>query len=159
MYKLLFLLLSTLIVGRAETTGVYEIFQEASLSSAVQKITLQQVASGTRDITIVSASMWCDVDTTFTLSVNGTAATATSGTVKKLNAWQQSATAAVWTSSNVGSGTTLRTYPFSAGAGIISTSFYKMVIPRNFGTTGNVTLSTTSITGNCKMSLTWEENK
>jgi len=155
--KLCLLLLLPLGALAADQTGVYSLYQEASLSTAIQKITVQQIASGTRDIQFKTASMWCNAATTFTLSLNGTAATATTSTPTILNG--TAATATGWTSSNVGSGTTIQKYDFLAGANekVIELSDFKIL--KGAGTAANLTIATTSITATCRISIKWSESK
>lgn len=153
--RLFLLLLLSLNVYAADQIGVYVLYQEASLSSTAQKLTVQQIASGTRDIQFVSASMWCNAATTFTLSINGTAATMTTATPTPIAG--VAATATGWTSSDVGSGTTVMKYDFLAGANekVIDLSDFKIL--RSAGTSANLTIGTTSITATCRTSIKWRE--
>lgn len=150
-------LLLLMVPLRAEMTGSYTHFLKSSLSSSTIKLTVQQIASGTRDLHFVSVGLKCTVDATFTLSLNGTAASATSGTVKKNNPWQPNATATVWTASNVGSGTTHRTFDVIGGTSEQAFDLSRFIIPRGAGTGANLTVTSSSVTGDCSISIVWEE--
>jgi len=153
--KLFILFLLPLAALAADQVGIYTLYQEASLTSSAQKITVQQIASGTRDIQFKTASMWCSAATTFTLSVNGTAATATTAIPTPLFGVVSTVTG--WTSSNVGSGTTIMKYDFPAGGSSIVIDLSDFKISRGAGTSANLTLATTSITATCRMSIKWGE--
>ena len=157
--KLGLLLILALPIPAADVTGNYVLYQEASLSTAVQKLTLQQISSGTRDIILDHATVWCSADATFTISKSGTAATATSATPTKLNSWQDAATAIGYTSSDVGSGTTIKKVAFKQNAPEFTIDLAHMRIPKNAGTTGNITLNTDSITATCRIAIYFSESK
>lgn len=153
------LVLLLLAVGslRAEMTGSYTHFQKLTLSGSTIKLTVQQIASGTRELRFVSLGLQCTVNVTFTLSLNGTAANATAGTVKKN--YGQTATATVWTASNVGAGTTHRTYDVIGGVTEQGFDLSRFILPRGGGTAANLTLTSSSATGDCSVSIVWEEWK
>lgn len=153
--RLFILFLLPLAALAADQVGVYSLYQEASLTSAAQSLTVQQIASGTRDIQFKTASMWCNQATTFTLAINGTAATSTTATPTQI--FGPVATATGWTASNVGAGTTVMKYDFLAGANekVIDLSDFKIL--RGAGTGANLTISTTSITATCRISIKWSE--
>lgn len=157
MKKLLFFLCFSLKLAATDVIGVYLAYEEASLSSSSQKVTVQQISSGTRDLQFDTASLWCSVDTTFSLSRTGTAATATSHTPLNINSWQPTATSIFYTSSDVGTGTLIRKYDYKANSPDIVVDLSDVLILRNAGTTGNITFSTTSISGTCRISITYKE--
>ena len=157
MKKLFLLLLLLVLPLPSAITGTYIFYQQASLTSSAQKVTIQQVSSGTRDIHFDSVSMWCSEDATFTLSKAGTAATTTAGTIVKINTPNPASTVTAYTSSNVGSETTLNAYAFKKDSSPLVIDLKSMVIPRNSGTTGNLTLGTNSITATCRISFLWDE--
>jgi hypothetical protein len=157
--RLFLLLILSISAYAADEVGQYTTYQEASLTSAVQAVTVQQIASGTHDIAFKRATIWCSSAATFTLAINGTAATSTSGTVNKFNLWQPIATATSWTASNVGTGTVLKKYDFQAAQPEITIDLSYIKILRNAGTGANVTLSTNSITSTCRISFVWAEIK
>lgn len=157
MLRLLLLVYLALNCFAADVVGSYIFYQEASLSGASQKVTIQQASSGTRDLVFNSVSLWCNVDATFTISRTGTAATATSGTVNRINTWQPTATASAYTSSDVGAGTSLRSYYFKGNSPELVLDLENFKILRNAGTTGNITVATNSVTGTCRISFLWDE--
>lgn len=140
-----------------DKTGDYVLYQEASLTSAVQKLTLQQISSGTRNIVLDYATLWCSADATFTLSRTGTAATTTTLAPTKLRPISDAATAIGYTSSDVGSGTTLKKIAYKANAPEITVPLNKISIPKNAGTTGNFTINTDSITATCRVAIFFSE--
>ena len=153
----LILFLCTVCSCWAEVTGTYIAYKESSLSTSTEKITVQQVSSGTRDIRFISASLWCDADATFTLTRTGTAASATTLTTIRINPWQSTSTATAWSGSNVGTGTTIRAYAFKSGSPELVLALDKIIVPRSFGTTGNISIGTNTITATCRISILWEE--
>lgn len=87
-------------------------YQAIATTSGAAAVTIQQPASGARRITFGSASdgvaglvAYCASAQTIVLSSNGTAASATSGTEKKLAGTSNASGVTVWTASNVGAGT------------------------------------------------------
>lgn len=157
MHKIILLSLCAAIALRADVAGSYIHYQSAALSSSALKLTVQQIASGTRDLRFVSATIWCSVDATVTLRRDGTAASATVATPVRINGWQQAATATAYTSSNVGTGTVIRAYDWKGGSSEMVIDLSRFVIPRTAGTGGNLTIETNAITGDCKASIVWDE--
>lgn len=156
---LLYLLLLLAPIKAADVVGTYTFYQEVALTSAAQTVTIQQIASGTRDLQFKYATVWCSVNTTFTISRTGTAATATTGTVVNYNPWQPSATAIPYTASNVGTGTLIKKIDFLSTTPEVTIPLTEYLIKRNAGTTGNITINTTSVTGTCRIGFTWSEIK
>jgi hypothetical protein len=144
-------------IKAADVAGPYTVFDSIALTSAAETLTVQQVINGTTDIQLVEASMWCSVNTTFTLLINGTAATTTTLVPTTLNTWSLGPKAKAFKSSNVGSGTTVRTYPFTGGASEIVIDLSNILILRSAGTMGNISLKTSSVTGTCNLYFKWNE--
>lgn len=157
MKRLFILIFFSLISKAADVVGSYITYDSVSLTSAAEKLTIQQVANSTTDLQLVAGTMWCSVATTFTLSRTGTAATTTTLAPTILNVQTPTQQAKTFTTSNVGSGTVIRTYNFNAGAAEIVIDLSNFLILRSAGTTGNVTLSTSSITGTCILTFVWNE--
>jgi hypothetical protein len=144
----------------ADEVGPYIAYHESSLSSSSDKVTVQQIVNGYRDLQPLTASMWCSVAATFTLSRTGTAASATSLTAIPLNTWSPSSPSATsWSASNVGTGTVIRKYDFAAGAPEIVIDLADFLILRNAGTTGNISIGTNSVTGTCRINIVWKEKR
>jgi hypothetical protein len=132
--------------------NLHGVYQEVSLTSSAAVVTVQQPASGAREVTFEGAVIYCSVTCIVTLEMNGTAATTTSGTVIKLNTKAPTAKAVVFTSSNVGVGTVIQKYESPAG---ISKSGLSLGVIS--GTQQNITLRTDSITGTVRILLMWSE--
>lgn len=123
----------------------------ASLSSAVDAVTVQQPASGARQVKFSGALVRCSVACTITLSQNGTKASTTALAVTPLNLSPTPASVA-FSASNVGSGTTIYTYNIASG----DTSDHWIVL-EGFtlapGQNSNLTLKTSSITGDTSIAI------
>lgn len=157
MKKLFIIFLFCISLKAADQVGAYIAYDSVSLTSAAEKLTIQQVANSTRDIQLVSATMWCSVSTTFTLSRTGTAATTTTLAPTILNTQTATPQAKLYKASNVGTGTVIRTYNFNTGSSDIVIDLTNFLLLRTSGTTANVTLSTSSITGTCILTIVWNE--
>lgn len=133
--------------------GNYTYQKSTSLSGAAETVTIHLPSSaGSRTVKFVGASVYCSVACTATLARDGTAPTTTAGTVVKLNSTDSTASAVPYHTSNVGAGTTIKTYTIPAAS----------EIPIEFDLKGlklgeNVTLSTNSITGDVRIFFQWQE--
>lgn len=133
----------------------YDVVKQTALSGAAEKITVQTPSTSPRLIKFVSAYADCSVACNLTLSLNGTNATTTSLTVNKLDSTTSAATAVAFSSSDVGTGTTIGTYSLPAG-GWISLDLSGIIFPPN--TTGkNLTLSTDTISGTVNIIIKFQE--
>lgn len=153
--KLIVLALATLSAAFGQQTHQYSYFKQTVLSTAAEKVTLQQPATGAKRQLLKSAWVHCTVDATVTLSINGTAATTTAGAVVSHD---DSATPAVsvFHTSNVGSGTTvLGPMPIAANVGQ-PFDLSGMSLNGN-GTAKNFTVSTSSVTGTCSILIVASE--
>lgn len=133
--------------------GNYTYQKSTSLSSAAETVTIHLPSSaGSRTVKFVGISIYCSVACTATLARDGTAPTTTAGTVVKLNSTDATASAVPYHTSNVGAGTTIKTYTVPAAS----------EIPIEFDLKGlklgeNVTLSTNSISGDVRIFFQWQE--
>lgn len=126
----------------SSSTGV------VSLSGAGATATIQQVASGPKSINFDTATVYCSVACTITQSQNGTAATATAGTITGLNPNSNArAQATFYTASNVGAGTAVGTPVTCSSACTVVLDLSKVTIPSG-GTNLNYSVTISSITGN-----------
>ena len=135
----------------SSTTGT------VALSGSGATFTIQQVASGPKSLTLDTATVYCSVACVVTQSQNGTAATATAGTVVGLNPNSNArAQATVYTASNVGAGTAVGT-PINVPAGqTVTIDLSKIVIPSG-GTNLNYSITVSSITGDYSIGLIHKE--
>jgi len=151
--KLLSIALSLSLARAAESPpNLHGVYQEVSLSGTAAVITVQQPVSGAREVTFEGAVIYCSAACVLTLEINGTPATATAGTVIKLNTKAPTARAVVFTSSNVGVGTVVGKY--ESPTGIAKSGLSLGVVT---GTAQNFTLRTNAITATVRILLMWSE--
>ena len=96
----------------ADETRQYFVYREDTGGTPV--ITIQQPASPTRTVTFEGALFTTGAACTITLEINGTAATGTALTVRKLNTKAPAATATGWYASDAGTGTVIHKYELTA---------------------------------------------
>lgn len=110
-------------------------------------LTIQQPATNARQIsfgssTVAGASVYCAMASTATFSWSGTAATMTAGSELRLPGTQQPSGAKIWTSSNVGAGTTGPVYNIpAAGTMLFDLTWFRLGTQ---GTTANITITTSN---------------
>lgn len=143
MRKLLFVIILAGGVCQGQT---YTVTKQTALSGAAETVTVQQPASGSRQVTFISAYFDCSVACSFTMSVNGTAATATTLAVNNVNPAETAASAKAFSGSNVGSGTTIATYNCTAACSV-PIDLTNVTFAQGLGTSTNLTLKSSSITG------------
>lgn len=129
--------------------------------SAAYAVTLQQPAltalTGAKPLTLVSTTVFCTVAATVTHSSNGTAATATAGTpVAQPGNGTAPATATFWVASNTTPGTTLHIDHVPAGTTYTYVFPPRSILPMT-GAGSNYTLTLSSLTGTCNVSITHTE--
>lgn len=137
-------------------TPRYMAVKETSLSSAAEKITIQQPSPTSRNVSFESADVYCSVACIITIQQNGTAATATSLAVLALNESAPGTTVA-FSSSNVGTGTTGKSYYIPAG-GTLVLDLSSIFLLRGGATGNNFSIGTNSITGTVRIQIQWIEN-
>lgn len=133
----------------------YLVSYAATLSSAAGVVTVQQPASGGRNVQFVWASLYSSVACAYTFERDGTAATMTAGTVAKINPDIRNATATVFTASDVGAGTNLGNHGLAAGAEQPFNLDDKTL--HGDGTAINFTIRTAAISGDVKIVIAWKE--
>lgn len=127
-----------------------------SLSGSGYSFTIQQPNSGAKQITLEAAVVYCSVACSVTQSQNGTAATATAGTINPLLPFGPASSATIWTASNVGGGVAAGG-SLALQAGIPqSLDMSKIVLPKQNSAT-NYTFVFSSITGTANVTLYWSE--
>jgi hypothetical protein len=131
-----------------------------SLSGTAYTATIQQPATGQQNVQLEQVTVYCSVSCTITQYANGTAATATSGTINPLLPnTSYTGTATFWTASNVGTGT-LQGGAFTlSGPGTqsfcLNTScgaLRSIQLPLT-GTGSNYSITISSITGNVNITF------
>ena len=139
------------------TTRLYAVYYEVSPSTAAAVLTVQQPTSAPRQITFQGAVVYCSVACVPAIEINGAAATTTTGTTAtKLDTRAPAASSAIFTASNVGSGTVIGKYPVSAGSQIFITPS-GLALGANVAAHQNLTIRTDSITGDVHILLMWSE--
>lgn len=137
-------------VRYSATTG------DVVLVTAGTKLTLQQPATNGKQVKMEAAVIYCSVACDVTMAQNGTAATATTGTVSPLLPFGPVATASVFTASDVGNGTAAGGIIHLAASERVTLDMSKVAMG-NTGTRTNYTWVISSITGNANITIFWSE--
>lgn len=142
----------------------YIIPHDSTLSSTARSVTIQMpaaIASGASNVRAMVGSVYCEAGCDVTVSRDGTAATATAGTIVAVSSLtpQGSATdtptAKAWTQSNAGAGTVLSVTPIPAA---VPVSFDLADIRLyGAGTAKNFTLKTNAVSGRVVIQVKWQE--
>ncbi len=132
----------------------YQANYTATLSSAASTVTVQGAGIGGGEAYFEEADVYCSVACTITVSINGTAATATSLAVTAQSTANVAVPLTAWSGSNVGVGTALKSFTIAAGALQVldMTAFY---FPAGASTATNITIATSSITGTARIQIQW----
>lgn len=166
MRKLIFCSLIFCSIGVSQQTGRtinpqtdarFTVTKTTTLSAAAEVVTVQNTTSSTKNVLFQGGSVYCSVLCTVTLEVNGTAASTTTLAPANINPGApnaQTTKTSAYSSSNVGSGTTIATYQIGAG-GTVPIDLSGMFLPS--GVASNLTLRTNSITGTVTLILLWIE--
>ena len=135
----------------ASSTGV------VSLSGAGATATIQRGSGTSTSITLDTATVYCSVACTITQSQNGTAASATAGTIRGLNPNSYAASAATfWTASNVGAGTSVGAPVTCTAACTVVLDLSKIALPSG-STSFNYSITISSITGDYSIGIVHKE--
>lgn len=134
----------------------YLVRKNTSLTTAAEVVTIQQPATGARQVTFISAYFDCSVACTFTLERNGTAASSTTLAVNNVNPGESAATTTAWSASNVGTGTVLQSFGCQAACNI-SIDLTGFSFAQVNGTGVNLTLRSSSITGTVNIFFKYTE--
>lgn len=126
------------------------------LAAASTKFTIQQPATNGNVVMLEAAVLYCSVACDVTMAQNGTAATATAGTVTQILPFGVPAMATVWTASNVGSGTAAGGILHLAATERVTIDLSKISMG-NTGTATNYTFVISSITGTANVTVFWSE--
>lgn len=158
----LFALLAVAAVAQDDRHWEYVAAKTITLSDATGALTIQQPATGSRTVRLISAYVECSVDCTVTVERDGTAATETALTAARISPTNAGGTvpaakAGAYHTSDVGEGTdlttALRLLATEQGKTLDLTGIYLV----GDGATKNVTLRSSSITGEFSASIRWEE--
>ena len=128
-----------------------------SLTGTATSFTVQQPAQNGKQVHLEAAVVYCSVACSLTQSQNGTAATATAGTVNPLLPFGPTIPSTVWTGSNVGNGVAAGGI-LNLQAGIPVTLILSgLTLPATNAAT-NYTFTIASITGTANITVYWMEN-
>ena len=139
----------------------YTASKTITLAGATGALTIQQPASGARRVRLISAYVECSVDCTVTVERDGAAATGTALTPAKVSPTNPAGTvpaakAEVYHTSDVGAGTDLTTaITLTPLEGL--TLDLRGIYLIGDGAAKNVTIRSSSITGDFSASVRWEE--
>ena len=150
-----FLLILTLSVGICQAQ-VYTAAKNTALTTAAEVVTIQQPATGSRQVTFISVYFDCSVACQFTLERNGTAASSTSLAVKNVNPNETAPSSVAWSSSNVGVGTTIGIYN-CASACALSIDLTGVAFSQGSTAGTNITMRSNSITGTVDVIFKFKE--
>lgn len=127
-----------------------------SLSGTGYSFTIQQPKTGSNQVSLQAAVVYCSVACTLTQSQNGTAATATAGSINPLLPFGPTSPTTVWGASNASGGTTAGG-ALSLLAGIPTTlDMSRITLPKG-NTSTNYTFVFSSINGTVNVTLYWQE--
>lgn len=160
MKRLILLTFSLAVAAFAQTPRYSATTGDVALVATATKFTIQQPSSGGKNIRLESATVYCSVACDVSQSQNGTAATATAGTIRTLPPENTPSSATVFTASDVGSGTALGgVIHIPAGGTIGNTAVLdlsKLALVRG-STAINYTVAIASMTGTVNITLIWSE--
>lgn len=153
MKKLLAALLFTLALQAED----YVVVKETALTSAAEVITIQAPASGFTTGTARMVAGWVDCTVTCVVTVerNGTAATATALTRTPMNNTGSTSKMLAFSGSDVGTGTIIGKFELLNGGGA-PIGLSGITFTGN-GTTKNITIRISSITGTVHVNIRWTE--
>lgn len=155
MKTLLLTLVACLAVAQVPVTqdpfaARYQVNRETALTAAAEKITVQ--GTGTADaVYFESADVYCSAACVVTFSRDGTAASTTALSPVAVGIASSVAPNA-YRSSNVGSGTTGRSYNIAAG-GTMSFDLSAWYLPAGAPSTKNYSIATDSITATVRINI------
>lgn len=157
--RLLFTVALAAIPALAQVNRFSATTGDLSLSGAGTTLTIQQPAANGKLVSLESATVYCSTACSVTLTQNGTAATATAGTVVPILPLGVAGVANIFTASNVGSGTLVGgIVRIAGGAGTDRTfTLTPIVLPSGGGTGTNFNVVVSSITGTANITLIWNE--
>lgn len=130
-----------------------------TLSAAATTATIQQGENSNRDLMLDTATVSCPAACNITQAQNGTAATATAGTIVALNPAATARSAGTfWTASNVGAGTAIGPIVSCSAACTVVLDLSRITIPRG-STSMNYSVSISAVTGDYSITFQWRERQ
>jgi len=141
--------------AQAPISPQYVVVRAVSLSGSGEAVTIQQPASSSKRVQFTSADASCSVTCDVTIERDGTAATATAATIAKLNAEAPTPRATAFSASDVGTGTVIGKRTLLNG-GMVRFDLNSKWLQGD-GTSTNLTIRISSITGEAKINIFWRE--
>ncbi len=137
--------------GQPSNANRYIFMKETALVATTEKVTVQQPASGSLSVAFELADVYCSVACTVTFYQNGTAATTTTlaATTESLSPPPK---VVAFSSSNVGTGNTLKTYYLGAGQ-TLQFTLGDFALPRGAGGSANFSIGIASMTGTVRIQI------
>jgi hypothetical protein len=141
-------------------TPLYQAQDTVTLAASSETLTVQEPATSSNPLNAYFQAAWvyCSVACSFTLQQNCTvAASTTAASIAALNGSPPS-TIKAFTASNIGATCTFKSaaYEVSAGATYVL-DLSRMRLNKTLGTGQNLSIVTSSITGNAIITIQWSE--
>lgn len=125
---------------------------DVSLSGSATTLTIQQPATGAKQVALETATVYCSVACNVTQAQNGAAATATAATLTPITSTGQAPSATAWTASNVGSGTAVGPILHLAAGATVVIDLSRVTMGTG-GTGTNYSVTVSSITGTANITI------
>lgn len=157
MKLVMFALFALSLFGQAPKLPTHFVYKATSLSGAAEKVTVQQVTGGnSASVRFTTATVYCSVACTVYIGQNVSAATTTTLAISSYNAAPPSRSAA-FSSSNGGSITAKPSFTVAAGQ-TWTFDLSMFLLARNSGSANNLSIGTSSITGDVTIQINWTED-
>lgn len=134
-------------------------FKESTQSAAAEVITLQLPSRANKRAELGQLYVYCTVDTTVTIEINGSTATLPDSveiTPAALNLQGSTAVAKAYHSSNSTGGTVVDKYTLF-GESLLTLNLADVVLPVNQSTPKNITVRLSAFTGTSRVRISWWE--
>jgi hypothetical protein len=131
----------------------YQANKTTVLSGTAEKITVQATANSGA-VSFEEADVYCSVACVATIQVAGTAATTTTLAVTGPMGVVSAIPPAAFSTSNVGTGTTLKSFNIAAGATLVL-DMHAFYLPPAAGGFANLSIGVAAITGTVTIQIQW----
>lgn len=146
MHRLFSLLLLAGVLS-AQTASIRWSGTTGDVTTTASVVTIQQPTSAAKSVTLESCVVYCANACVITQAQNGTAASATAGTLRALTNTSGSIVTKFWTASNVGGGTAVAgTFHLAAGSTVVL-DLTKISLPKSNSGAVNYSVTATSASG------------
>jgi hypothetical protein len=131
----------------------YQANKTTVLSGTAEKITVQATTSSGA-VSFEEADVYCSVACVATVQANGAAATTTTLAITGPMGVASAVAPVAFSASNVGSGTTLKSFNIGAGATLVL-DMHAFYLPPGAGGTANLSVGVAAITGTTTIQIQW----